>query len=444
MRPILPFTIVIVILILLQIIRQKNLSEIVPNSPYVIAEFELKQHPSSCWYSHGHVLFKLEGCAQYEVGSLLGLIGTVTHSIDNNKPSLYLFELSDIQLLSVEKNSLSLYRRYVRIPLFTLRDHIRALLVHYLDPLEGSLLFSLFFGGISYLPSDMKDNIQLLGIQYLMAASGLQVSLLVVTAQPFLSKSGKWYFLVLVLLLITYLHLALMSVSILRAVIQKTFSSLAKQRRRQYAKSWSLLITLVVLLVCFGVATSIALQLSFFAVVGLETVQLFSKKIALLKSNAIIKHSKPKQNILNSVKRYTKDVIITSFAIQVWLLPVLLYYFGEFSALSIVSSIAILWLLPLMFTIGIPTIVGLPIASSLYGLSLVPFVWVWSLHSHLLILNTIISIISKIPIQIIAYQLPFSSAIVWQLILLVTLWVFYLLFETWFRNTQKSIHRYIR
>ncbi len=349
MRPLVIYTIILAIIILTQLLQLNNPNKYLPNQELAIEKFILKQHSPTCWYVQNQILFKLDGCGRYELGSQLTLLGTLTEPTDSSLGDLFLLEPSAVKVVIKPSELVWYHPKFIQSRLFQIRDNLHHRLRLILPKQDAELYFSLIFGGTSFLPDETKQAIAYLGIQHIMAASGMQVSLLLLlllSLEKYFSKKLRFLFRFCYLLL--YAELALMSVSIVRAVFQSLFSTLFLVKHRQSSYSWSLLLFLLLFLTTEISDSRVALQLTILAVLGLQFRQFLERL-----NHSQVGHKNIKQTIQNKAIKYIKEVLITTIWVQVWLFPFLSFYFMQVSSMSLVATLAISWLLAPLFVLGI-------------------------------------------------------------------------------------------
>ncbi len=437
MRPVVLYTIILVIIILTHILQLNNPNKYIPNQVFTIKKFILKQYSPTCWYVHSSLLFQLDSCGSYELGSHLTLIGTLAEPTDSAVDDLFLLELSDVKVV-IKPSELAWYQpKFIQSRLFQIRNDLHYRLRLILPKQDAELYFSLLFGGTSFLPDETKQAIVYLGIQHIMAASGMQVSLLLLLFLPlekYLPKKIRLLFRFGYLLL--YAELALMSVSIVRAVLQSILSTLLLVKHQQSSYSWSLLLFLLFFLATDFSDSRVALQLTILAVIGLQFRQFIERL-----SHCRVGQKKIKQTIQSKANKYIKEVLITTVWVQVWLFPFLSEYFMQVSSMSIVATLVIAWLLAPLFVLGIisvSTISFLPFST----IQSVPVLLVSSpLYFGTWLLDLLIRLMESVVLPPIS--IAFSTTILGGWYLCLTL-LFWWLDARWFAVTHSDDLKIIR
>lgn len=418
MRPVVIYTIILAIIILTQLLQLNKPNKYIPKQEFKFDNFILKQRSPACWYVHKQILFQLDDCGKYELGSSLTVVGTLTVPTDSTLNNLFLLERSVVKIV-ITPSELAWYQpKYIQSRLFQIRDNLHHRLRLVLPKESAELYFSLLFGGTSFLPEETKQAIAYLGIQHIMAASGMQVNLLLLLFLPlekYLPNNLKLLFRSCLLLL--YAELALMSVSIVRAVFQSLLGTLLLVKHRQNSYSWSLLIFLLLMLTTDISDSRVALQLTILAVIGLQFRQ-FIERLNHCRAG----QKKIQQTIVNKSKKYIKEVLITTIWVQVWLFPFLSYYFSQVSNMSIAATLGIAWLLAPLFVLGI-IVVGVIPFLPISILQSVPVLLVSSpLYFGSWLLSLLIRLMESVALP--SNKITFSTTIlgIWYLCLTLLFW----------------------
>lgn len=416
MRPVVIYSIIIAILILTHLLRINTPNEHNPKQVATIDPFVLSKVSNGCWYVADQLLFQLPRCSEYRLGSELRVIGRVGVPIDNSPLSPNMLDVSDIQL-KIDPLTLPIFHpKYIQSKIFQIRSQLGANLARVLPQEEALLLFSLVFGGLSSLSQEQKANIQILGVQYLLAASGMQVSLILQLFEPLKHRvSRQLYQGIFVVILSLYGWLALLSPSVLRAIGQKLLRQSGVFLRRPAGIAWVILLLTVTLLVLFPPDRWLSIQLSVLAVIGLQFRQILQSS-----STTSSRVSNGSSGSIHKIKRYIKEMLITSICIQLWLFPWLEYYFDGVQFFSMVSAVVIVWLLPALFLLSVPLLPLLLIIPTVLLRSTVVALIFWPTHAHLFLLNGLLSITSKIVLPSVTVAISLPTIVAWYAVLLVT------------------------
>lgn len=249
--------------------------------------------------------------------------------------------------------------------LYELRSIIRESFEATLPQDEARLLMGIVFGIKEPLSTGFQEQIQEVGLLHVIAASGMNITLLiaglVLLLERFFTRRMTLYITLVAILL--YAGFAGFQPSIVRASLMGGAAVTAALLGRQYFGLWMLGITGYIMLLFDPLLISnVGFQLSFLATIGIIIIKpvfdsFFSKKIHLFEEDTT-----------------------TTVAAQIMTIPIILGAFGQFNLISIPANAAILWMVsPLMILGGIAALLSL-ISQSLaaYVLYLcLPFLWLF-------------------------------------------------------------------
>ncbi|CAM4314809.1 ComEC/Rec2 family competence protein [Flavobacterium terrigena] len=213
-----------------------------------------------------------------------------------------------------------------------------------------NLLMALLFGEKTELSKELSNSYTQAGIIHILAISGLHIALIYgivlwLTKPLQRWKKGKVYiFLISLSVLWFYAVLAGFSASIVRAAVMFSIIAFAKILNRQSNIYNSLALSAMFLLLYNpNYLFDVGFQLSFAAVLSIVVFQPFVRK-----------YSYSKYYVL----RETKSLLLISLVAQIGVLPLTLYYFGQF---------------PLLFLVA--NLIAIPLSSVILilGLALIPF-----------------------------------------------------------------------
>lgn len=437
MRPFLIYSIIIAILILTHILRINKPNKYNPKQVVAIDPFVLTKVSSGCWYVAEQLLFQLPRCSEYQLGSELRVIGRVGVPIDNAPLSPNMLDVSDVQLKIDPQTLPIIHPKYIQSKIFQIRSQIGVKLARVLPQEEALLLFSLVFGGLSSLSQEQKANIQILGVQYLLAASGMQVSLILQLFSPLKHRvSRQLYQGISVVILSLYGWLALLSPSVLRAIGQKLLKQSGTFLKRPAGVPWVMLLLTITLIWLFPPDRWLSIQLSVLAVIGLQF-----RQIIQFSSTTPSRISTGRLGSINKIYLYIKEMLITSLCIQIWLFPWLEYYFGGVQFFSLVSAVVIVWLLPALFLFAVPLLPVLLIIPTALLRSTIVALLFWPIHAHLFLLNWLLGATSNVVLPTVTATISLQKIVVWYAILLA---VFAALYHRRKRQLQRSYLEIIR
>ena len=252
----------------------------------------------------------------------------------------------------------NIYKNPVRqTSIFTnIKDKIRDVYAQNLNSREANLLMGIVFGEKN-LDKESNEAFKNTGVLHVVAASGMNVSMLVsfllVTFVIFLRRQHALILTFLAILF--YTALADFQPSIVRAAIMSGFALAAGLVGRQ---NTSLLAPFLAAFVMVfwdpEIITSVGFILSFAATAGIILLDPVLKK-------------KIKSDLLEDFR--------TTIAAQLATTPIILFFFGTYSAISIPTNFLVLWTVPpLMALGGVGALLGLitPILSAPFVLLCLP------------------------------------------------------------------------
>lgn len=208
-----------------------------------------------------------------------------------------------------------------------------------------NLLMALVFGEKTELSKELSTNYTQAGIIHILAISGLHIALIYgivlwLTKPLQRVKRGKVYiFLISLSVLWFYAILAGFSASIVRAAVMFSIIAFAKILNRTSNIYNSLALSAMVLLLYNPkYLFDVGFQLSFAAVLSIVIFQPFVRK-----------YSYSKYYIL----RETKSLLLISLVAQIGVLPLTLYYFGQFPLLFLVANLIAIPLSSIILVLGL-------------------------------------------------------------------------------------------
>lgn len=235
------------------------------------------------------------------------------------------------------------------------RKYIKNNLRERLDPNISSLAIAYLLGDKSGLSNSLKEEIDEVGIAHLVVISGMHLAILVKIISKglrFASRLVKSYFCVLFIVL--YIGMIGLTPSLLRAGFVIFCQLFASYFGRKLDKRRIIFFTVVVtLLVNPNYIDNLGWQLSMLAYIGILVLDpliesfLFgeglNKRRSIKKKNYIAKMLTKVNVILNF-----RSGFIIAIAVNVMVLPIILYRFGHFSLISIFITIILAPLMPMI------------------------------------------------------------------------------------------------
>ncbi len=290
------------------------------------------------------VVIKTSRYPEYHYGQKLAISGTIsiksvqststsTSSVPSNKrPATTIY----FPKITLEKNQDFMFVGKSLAVVTLIRQKIVTLFKNSLRSPDSELMLGIVFGIQSQMPKDFMNNLRNSGVLHVIAASGMNVTLV---AGFFTSLFALFFrrqvaLLVSILGIIFYAALAGFEPSILRASIMGIIVFSAQIFGRQSLALFNLLFAgYVMLMVSPDLLTDIGFQLSFCSTLGLIIFKpVLDRKLHL-------------QNIAG-------EDISTTICAQVATLPILLANFGTYSLWSLAANALTLWMIPFLMIIG--------------------------------------------------------------------------------------------
>ncbi len=282
------------------------------------------------------------------------------------------------------------------------RQRTSSLFNSVLPQTSSSLLLGIVFGIKEDMPAKLKKDLQISGVYHVVAASGMNVSMvgafMSVLFAMFFKRQIALFF--TIISLIFYALLAGLDPPILRASIMGIAAFCAQILGRQTLASYSLFLAgYSMLFVSPHLLFDVGFQLSFISTLGLLYI-------------------KPLFAPLSGVKKETFVIsdVSTTISAQIATLPILLAVFGTYSLWSVVINALVLWTIPILMIFGgLGAILGLifaPLGSIFLYLALPFLLWFEKIVSFSQDLGGSINL-SSIPWQIvIGYYLVILAIVI--------------------------------
>lgn len=219
------------------------------------------------------------------------------------------------------------------LPVFgSLRQKIITFCENNFSQPQSGLLLGIVFGMKNYLTNQITTSFRITGLSHLVAASGMNVTMVAGFLFGIFGSMLKRQVAVAVSLfgIFAYVCLSGFDASIVRAALMGSVAFTASLLGRQYSSLYVLLLVGIGMLLWSPVLlTDVGFQLSVLATAG----------ILVLKSS------------LFSASIFSED-IGTTLAAQLATLPILLGTFGQYSLLSVFANVLVLWTIPLIMMFG--------------------------------------------------------------------------------------------
>jgi len=231
--------------------------------------------------------------------------------------------------------------------------------------LEGTIL-----GDNGAMSQDFKDKLNITGLRHIIAVSGTHIIILGAILMAFLLALGLWRtqaFYVSVIFIWLYIILTGLAASGIRAAIMGSLFLLAQKLGRQNMATRTITMAAAIMVAQNPLLLlyDVGFQLSFLASMGIIYLNPFFKNL------------------------FKFDIISTTFAAQVFTLPIMIYNFGNISLVSPITNLLVLPIVPELMIFGfLSSILG--VVSQFLGWII--FVPCWFLLTYF---NKVIDIFSQ-------------------------------------------------
>ena len=263
---------------------------------------------------------------------------------------------------------------------------------------EGALASGIVIGGRSVLPQELSKSLTKAGTIHIAVLSGYNITIISEIVTKILSSLTPFInsFLT-VLIIILFTITAGPEPPIIRAAIMSIIIIIARTTGRTYIASRGLFVAafIMVLFNPLILKHDISFHLTLLASIGI-----------IFFTPVVEKYIKTSQKMKKSL---IYEILITTIATQLLLLPYLLYTFAEVSVVSIIANIFTLISIPylMMFTIIGGVLVGIPFIGFIGEISLL----ITSLLSSYVIF--VAEILGGLPFATVTFKLPFILMLIW-------------------------------
>lgn len=211
----------------------------------------------------------------------------------------------------------------------------------------GAFASALLLGDRSRITYEMNTAFKVSGISHIIAVSGLHVSILFSLVYTLLARRRVLSCLIGIPVLFVFAAIVGFTPSITRACIMQSLMLIAMVLDREYDGPTALSFAVLVMLVCNPLTIlSVSFQLSVGCMLG---IFLFSEKTRQYLQGFGQKYIKKEQKLTNRLWQWTSASVSVSLSAAIVTTPLVSYYFGCVSIVSILTNLLTLWIISFIF-----------------------------------------------------------------------------------------------
>ncbi len=291
-----------------------------------------------------------------------------------------LFAENDAMIFRADKVPFKYLHKTLR---FKIQEKIRKLL----PEKEGGFLNALIVGDKTDLTEEIKEEMRITGLSHTIAISGMHVSFLV--GLLVLLFGRKYGSIISIPVMFLFVLIAGSTPSVMRAFIMQCFIIFAPLIMREADKITSLFAALFVILIRNPYAIDdVGMQLSFMSTLGLI---LLSERIH---NKIISKLATKKWKWYRRFANAFSSTVAATVSATLFTLPLIVYYYGTVSLISLLANLTVLWTVSIMFSLGVMCVT-------------LAFVWPWAASVAASVLTWLINVTVKI-VHVLS-NVPFAS-----------------------------------
>jgi competence protein ComEC len=220
---------------------------------------------------------------------------------------------------------------------------------------QNSMIEGIVFGDDKNMPKDLKDKFNSGGLSHITAVSGSNIVILINLLMPLLLILGFWRgqaFYIIIIFIWFYITLVGLPASGIRAAIMGSAFLLAEKLGRQGAGSRIILLAAVIMLMANPLLLrhDIGFQLSFMASMGIIYLKPIVDNFVKINGDH---PNRPKAKFFSYEKlNYLSDIVSTTISAQIFVLPIIIYNFGNISLVAIITNLFILPTITMLMIFG--------------------------------------------------------------------------------------------
>jgi competence protein ComEC len=228
--------------------------------------------------------------------------------------------------------------------IFDLKVVFRNTLQEHLSPRHSSVMVEMLLGDKDVMSDQLAENLNVTGLRHIIAISGAHIAILTMYLMPLFIWLGLWRqqaFYVTVGLIAFYVVLTGLQPSAVRSGIMGGMFLLGQHVGRQNASLRALLFSATGMLLINPLLLlhDVGFQLSFLAVLGM--IFLMGPILSVLPQKLLF-----------------RQLLAMTFAAQIFTLPIVIWNFGQISAVSVITNLLVVPIMPVLMGLGFVLMIG--------------------------------------------------------------------------------------
>lgn len=225
--------------------------------------------------------------------------------------------------------------------LLTFKRNLISEFKKFLPPLQSALLSGITFGYRGDFPKDFKEKMALSGTTHIVALSGYNIAILVMTIGKIFSRwfKRRTVFYLTVITIFAFVVMVGAEASVVRAAIMGFLLLLAGETGRIYSmrNAMTFAAALMVLFDPTILVFDLSFELSFLSLLGIVYLTPVIKSVLKIKESGFLE---------------SKEIAATTISAQLMVIPFLIHKFDLFSLTSIFANVFILIFIPFTMFLG--------------------------------------------------------------------------------------------
>lgn len=266
--------------------------------------------------------------------------------------------------------------------LYEFKNHLITQSNTHLPEPHASLFNGIMWGTKPDVSDDFRNKLIAVGIIHIIVVSGYNISILFSVALKSFSKFGLRYSVAFgILLSLIYALVVGFDPPVVRALLMGVLLGVGRAYGQVKNVTYVLFVSVLLMLIYTpSLIYSVSLQLTFFATLG------------ILLLTDLLKKPLTRHFWFNSLPEVIQEDFLASISAQIFVIPLLLYYFKGISLVSFIINPLILWTIPLIMVLG-----AVFLMSSLLGIAEVALLLSYVLTAFLGLVIKFVNFFSFIP-----------------------------------------------